>query len=481
MEFSYQPDEEALAQGIIADGIRLYGVQLGGKSTRDAYALLQEQEEALMGGLPKFALQFSDETLEQSPYELGLRLDLKKILDQAMAESGKTKNRHSLLTPSFRIEETAFSSAMNRIKETVDQEGRDAQATGFDAEKETFIFEKEKEGRILDLNQTQQVLQTELKALIDKGQSSTAGKTTQVIPVQLSVELTAPGRTADELKQYLGFVVEATTPILAPSVERNTNVRLAAERINGSIVLPGESFSYNKTIGPMTEENGFVPAGVQDDEGNDDKGIGGGLCQPSTTLYQAAVRANMKIDVHNFHTTPVTYCEIGTDAMVSDWSDLVFTNTTDYPYAIVSEFDGVSLTFKIYGPQNPDQAVIDFKVEETDSQEVEGDPKLVEEPTLEEESSYKVKPRLQRTVKVYKTYTINGELRDTEFLYEHTYPGSTGVLAVRDKEKAMRERQTVIIGYETDQNGNRVPIYGHPTEETENLLPSGYTPLAPIG
>lgn len=409
---------EDLPDGIIAEGIRYKEFKLENLSYEEAAKLLSDNEKTILDRLPSTEIKYGSDSQTLTPYEMGIRLDIEQLVKDAETQSKKFMGRQPILKDRYRLDGKAFSDMMSKLADDVNQEGQDAKATGFDAEKREFIFDKEKEGRVLDLDASRSALRDKLKSFDFGG------------TVELKVKVSPPGRTAEELQKMLGHVSNAATPILSSNPGRNTNVKLAADRISGTIIQPGESFSYNKTIGPMTTENGFVAAGVQDEFGNDALGIGGGLCQPSTTLYQAAVRANLKIDVHNFHSTPVLYCPIGTDAMVSNWSDLVFSNPTEYPYAITAYFDGATLAFDIYGPPNPDNAVIDLSVEELGATPVEGEPKKIEDPELPAgETSVKVKPRPNRHVRVYKTYTVNGQLVKSELLYDHTYPGSTGVVA----------------------------------------------------
>lgn len=423
--FSGQGVYMRLPKGSIPQGVSYRGIDLSGLSYPSAYDLLLSKEGELIRTLGSLRLSYSDQELSRDPYEMGLRLDIEAILSDAngIRVSRSETASYPLEEERYRVDEEALDKALLQLKDEIDQEGKDAKGIGFDFDKLSFQFEKEQEGRVFEPEANKEQLISALK----KGRFDA--------PVSLQVKTTPPGKSAEELSREVGFVASASTPILSYSEARNHNVKLAADRIHGTILEPGESFSYNKTVGPMTEANGYMAAGVQDADGNTDMGVGGGLCQPSTTLYQAAVRSNMRIDVHNYHSTPVDYCQIGTDAMVSDWSDLVFTNTSDAPYAIAAFFDGSTLSFAFYGPPNPDNAVIDLYVEELDPIPPTGEPKLVEDKELPaNETSFKMQPRPSRHVKVYRTLTIDGELKKSELIDEHYYPESGGVLAVSNLE-----------------------------------------------
>lgn len=432
-------DNQETPEGQIASDMHYRNLPLGGLAYDEARRVLEEQEEDLLAHLGSLKLKYAspDEKLadddkgyiDLSAYDLGVRLDISGILREAEKESSKILGRNLALGQKLRIDETAFNSAFADIVSQVNQEGRDAKAIDFDFENAKFVFEDEQAGRRLEESKAR----AEIRKHLDKEDFNAT--------IKLAVDHTPPGKTAEELSANLGLVASASTPIMSYSEARNTNVKLAADRIHGSIINPGESFSFNQTIGSMTEASGYVPAGIQDMYGNDSLGIGGGLCQPSTTLYIAAVRANLRIDVHNFHTQPINYAPLGTDCMVSDWSDFVFTNTTEYPYVITAYFDGATLAFNFYGPANPDNAKIDLYVELVEEIEPEKDPIEEQDDSLPVGTSeVKVPSRPARRVKVYKRYYgPSGEVLREELMFDHTYPAFEGVLRVnkpKDETKA---------------------------------------------
>jgi vancomycin resistance protein YoaR len=115
---------------------------------------------------------------------------------------------------------------------------------------------------------------------------------------------------------------------------RNDNIRLAFSKINGYVLQPGKTFSFNKVVGNRSTKNGFKTA-VEYVYGEHVEGVGGGVCQASTTIYQAAMRANLKIDKRTPHSLAVNYTPYGKDATVY-WNryDFVFTNNTEHPIYI---------------------------------------------------------------------------------------------------------------------------------------------------
>lgn len=127
-----------------------------------------------------------------------------------------------------------------------------------------------------------------------------------------------------------------------PNIPRAINVSLAASRINGVVIQPGESFSFSQTILPRTKENGYVEAPVI--MGNEFvPGIGGGICQVSSTLYAAMLSANLPATERHPHSLAVTYIPAGMDATISGNAiDLKFTNIFDKPIQIyATTYNGV--------------------------------------------------------------------------------------------------------------------------------------------
>ncbi len=130
---------------------------------------------------------------------------------------------------------------------------------------------------------------------------------------------------------------------------RSHNIRLAAKFISGCVIACGEVFSFNATVGQRTPERGFKRAAIIKD-GEFVEGVGGGVCQVSTTLYNAALLSGCKVREYHPHSLPVGYVPPSRDAMVSGtFYDLRFENTTGSIIYITSETGKNFITFKIYG------------------------------------------------------------------------------------------------------------------------------------
>ncbi len=174
----------------------------------------------------------------------------------------------------------------------------------------------------------------------------------------LATETLRPRITAEHLRVITGEMGRYTTRFPSYQVHRNHNIRLAAQALNGKILMPGERLSYNATVDKRTLQQGFRLAPVII-RGEKRLGVGGGICQVSSTLYNAALLADLKIVRRANHSIPITYVPPGRDATVTDTGlDLVIENPHPHPIAIVAEVGRSSITVRVLGVPNPARRVI---------------------------------------------------------------------------------------------------------------------------
>ena len=139
-------------------------------------------------------------------------------------------------------------------------------------------------------------------------------------------------------------MIGTCTTSYVDNIPRATNVALAAQRINGTVVQPGGSFSFSNTILPRTSANGYVTAPIYV-SGKKGTGAGGGVCQVSSTLYAAMVYAGLPATERHAHSLPVDYLPAGLDATIAgSYLDLKFTNTFSQPLLIQASANGGTLT-----------------------------------------------------------------------------------------------------------------------------------------
>ena len=170
---------------------------------------------------------------------------------------------------------------------------------------------------------------------------------------------------------------------------RSTNIYLAAKKINGTVVMPGETFSYNQTVGKRTIDAGFKEAGAYAN-GQVVQEVGGGICQVSSTLYNACLYANLEIVLRYNHLFECSYVDAGRDATVS-WGgpDFKFKNSRKYPVKVAASGSGGTVTVSIYGLEEEEEytvkvtsnktSIIDYTVEYVDDPNIEEGKEVVEQ------------------------------------------------------------------------------------------------------
>lgn len=248
--------------------------------------------------------------------------------------------------------------------------------------------------------------------------------------VRIPFAKVAPQATYDGLygTLYQDILGECSTPYSGgDNNSRNTNLRLACEKIDGTILLPGEVFSYNMTLGERTKENGWKPApsyvnGLTVDT------YGGGICQGSTTLYNCVLQADFKLVECYPHGYISSYVDPGLDASVN-WgtADFRFENTSAWPVKIEAYRKNGKMTMRIYGTDEKDYYVkMSYKVVSKKDYEVvykEIDPE--NNPEKYEDGEVIITPYTGYRVKTYKNrYSKeNGKLIETvlerDFTYSH--------------------------------------------------------------
>lgn len=165
-----------------------------------------------------------------------------------------------------------------------------------------------------------------------------------------------PTVTVKNLSQeaFPDLLATYSTTYSSSNVNRSTNISLATKSVNGYVLMPNETFSYNDTVGQRTAARGYKEAGVYVN-GEVTTGLGGGICQVSSTLYNAVLLSNLEIIDRSNHTFKPTYVPAGQDATVS-WGapDFKFKNNRNYPIKIIASSGSGRVSFNIYGLKTDD-------------------------------------------------------------------------------------------------------------------------------
>jgi vancomycin resistance protein YoaR len=248
--------------------------------------------------------------------------------------------------------------------------------------------------------------------------------------VQLPMKVGDKQISDDALNSITDEISEFSTRFPAYNRPRCSNIRLAAGRLSGHILMPGERMSFNDVVGRRTLRTGFKLAGIYKN-GKHDTGIGGGICQVSTTMYNASLLGNLKIRRRSNHSLPVAYVPLGRDATVDYGNlDLVVENPYTTPVAVVSEYEPGRLTFRILGKKDPSLEVkITTKPGRTDRRATET--QYVNDPKLAKGLQKVVDPgSVFRSVLTYRKLYRDGKLVEIQPLGPSYYGGKEKIVAV---------------------------------------------------
>ena len=329
-------------EGVSVDGLKLNG-----------YTMEEAEEKLLVLNSDRISamavhLTYDGREWTISPEQMGIELDIEEKLQQAwelgregnifkrQKEIRKLRKEGVQLSTIYSYDIEKVKARLNEVKQSIDLPATDATVAFDPSKEERFTIVQERSGRAVDLD----ALLTEVINQLDNGYTKTI--TVQPDPV-------SPTMFATDLEKATERISRVKTDLGSSSESRIHNIKTALSYFNGMVVQPGQEVSFNQTTGPRGLEQGYQNAGViQDDEIID--GPGGGVCQASTTLYQAVVKAGLEIVRSNKHSLPVSYVDVGTDAAVAyDYKDLVFRNNTEYPIFIEGRVSGSSVVVSVYG------------------------------------------------------------------------------------------------------------------------------------
>lgn len=252
----------------------------------------------------------------------------------------------------------------------------------------------------------------------------------------------------EDFKKMREVMASFTTHFPARMSDRSKNIEIAASRLTNIVLAPGEIVSFNGSVGQRTVQAGFKEAPLYNN-GRHDTGVGGGICQVSTTFYNAALRADLKIVERRNHSMPVAYVPVGHDATVN-WgtTDLKIQNNFDYPIGIISQYQRGSLTFMIIGTKIPGKKI----------EVVSGKRKSW---TLPEKRVFDPKVRPGRIAVIEK-----GTAGHSLLTYRMVYQG--GKLVRKDN-----------LGQSYYRGGNRIVAYGPKPKAAPKAMPNPAAP-APV-
>ena len=360
---SYAAISQVVAQNTYFAGVTVDGMDLGGMTREEAQTLFADKKAQtasefsliVASGEKRWRItssevpvSFNADTILAQAYNVG-RVG---TLEERYAQIQQAQQEGMRYVTGFTYDRDAVDALVEVIGNSLDTEAKDATLDAFDPNNHTFTFTKESSGYQIDREQ----LRSDILAALDERAYDRV-----IIPQGQSV---APDVTLDQLQGLFGKIASYTTTTTKDR-DRNTNIAISAEALNGRMVLPGETLSFNGCTGQRTGEKGYreagaIAGGVLVDD------TGGGVCQTSSTLFNAVVRADLEIVERSAHSWPSSYVEKGEDATVN-WPslDFVFRNNGEFPVFVVAWYADQKVTVEIYGKMLDGGMTIDLESEVT--------------------------------------------------------------------------------------------------------------------
>lgn len=366
---TYKQYRDYMDRDVIYPGIFVDGVHVGDMTVEEARQVLTANGSDVPNAF-SVTVAIGNKTWTVDSGNVPAQRDLGNVLERAYAigRTNTTAIQSTLQTP-FRertnravalresginltttasYDHEAVRTLVADIAAYVTRDPVDAQIQSFDYATRTFTFTESQPGVTLD----EELLYERVTAALDRWES---GVTVTVDPI-----VTEPAVTKDELVASFGLVAAYTTETTSDS-NRNTNIDLACQAINGTALMPGETFSFNQATGQRTTEKGYKSAGAIA-AGQSIEEVGGGICQVSSTLFNAVARANLEIVSRSPHAWPSTYVNIGEDATVN-WPnlDFQFKNNTNSPIFIITYYKNRRMSAEIWGMSLGEGVTIDLE------------------------------------------------------------------------------------------------------------------------
>lgn len=374
----------ALNQDTFYHGVHVDGVHLGGM-TRDQARQALTQNAAYSDQQFSLPVTIDGKTWTITQRELPLTRNIDAVLDEAYAigrqgmldtlsgsgtpfearyqQVSSAGQEGAYLYTQITYDKSTVRALAETLAERVNVKAQDASIYQFDFSSRSFQFMPEQVGQEIDSEEIYNAIISRMDA---RNYSA----------VTLATKKTQPNVTVAQLNQSFGLISSYTTSTgNLKGYNRTRNIELACAAVTGT-VESGKTFSFNSTTGRRTVDKGYLPAGAIA-QGASVEEVGGGVCQVSSTLFNAAAMANMEIVYSSPHAWPSTYVAPGRDATV-DWQsyqsleqslDLKFKNTSDYPIFIVAYVTGSNYnkdckcTVEIYGVAFKDGISIDLQTE----------------------------------------------------------------------------------------------------------------------
>ena len=328
----------------------------------------------------------------------GVKVDEKKLLEEIYKVLDEnTDDEQKIEIPV--VQDIPEKINIEKIHDEIYKEVKDAYYT-----KDPFTIHPEENGIDFDVEAAKAMLQEEKPEY------------------EIALKITKPKKTVKDIgtEAFPDLLATFSTNYQASNVSRTTNLKLASNKINGTVILPNEEFSYNKVVGERTISAGYKMAATYSN-GQVVDGLGGGICQISSTLYDAVVMANLNVTTRRNHQFVTSYVPAGKDATVV-WGaqDFKFVNSRKYPVRIVATVEGGIATVQIWGIK--EEVEYNISIETKKVATIEYTTQYVQDASLPVGQQKVIQAGNNgRKVEAYKVTKLNGQVVSTTLLSRDTY------------------------------------------------------------
>lgn len=342
----YQVNKQA--EDKICEGVFIGRVDVSGMNAEQAQNAVDKQAEVY--GKQKISLTAEGKKAEVTLEELGFDISKEeKLIEEAVdygkkgnvfsryAEIRKLKKQKKTLKPVYQIQKEKTEKVLKEKVESFLPKAADATITRKDG---AFVLTKEQEGKQLDTNKTIDAV----NQYLNKDWNGGAGK------VEVVSTIKKPRVQKEDLESIKDTLGTFST-YCGSGQSRVVNIINGVKKINGSVVMPGEEFSAGKAMQPFEKSNGYVEAGAFEN-GELVQSIAGGICQVSTTLYNAVIESELEVTSRQPHSMTVNYVKPSRDAAIAgDYKDFKFKNNLDTPIYVEGYVSKGNVVFTIYGKE----------------------------------------------------------------------------------------------------------------------------------
>jgi vancomycin resistance protein YoaR len=404
----------------IAKNTYVDDVNVGGLTKEDAKEVLDRDYE-----FKNLKLYLNEQSWEIEPQKFDLHYDIDKSVDEAYnfnREGNFIENIISTTKSNFDTKKylkLTMAYDEEKLKNEIEVVANDINVDAVDASINIT-------NGIISVNSQVDGLKVNLDETLNNAKEAINN---EKFETNILAEVEVATIKKEELEEVDTILGSYTTKFDSSVAGRTTNIRLATERTSNVLLMPGDTFSYNEHTGKRSAENGYKDAPVIV-QGVVQEGIGGGVCQVSSTLFNATLYAGLEyINLRN-HSIPSSYVEMGRDAVVSDSGlDFSFKNNLTYPIYIKNYVSGNTVTCQVYG-SSKDKQNIEIS---TTTDKVEATPtKTVNDNTLPKGQTKVISSgRKGYTVSTYRSYKDNnGNVLRQEKVTVSTYPKKEQTVAV---------------------------------------------------